>query len=355
MKAVVAVGQNNSYNCLIAKFDEDIELWSIDTSFPTINGKLWGVYCLNRSDFWVCGGTGNGGITSPILYHYSYGDWIDYSSYITDAVYLTDIDGISSSNIWTIGAATGVITTGAWNWDGSLWTSTKTNTLDFTTWPGDHIHISVSSDGHAWTCSSNNIFSNVSSPTWTQKTSLVTDRFHDVCSVSDIETYFSSRSSGNSLILFDGSSASYYKQPTPVSGESWHIDALTSEEIVFVNSDTVGEVYTVSSGVATLIGNAGTVPVAEETIRISYIDTNDIWICGPKYVGTWNSTPILTHYEGGTSWSTTTDYNVDSLNGLLWVDVCYAPPPPPYLISEPISPNPGYYLNSPITWKLGQD
>jgi len=51
MKYAIVVGQSTSNKCLVAYFDGGA--WVVDSSFPSITGRLWGAYFYDENNVWV--------------------------------------------------------------------------------------------------------------------------------------------------------------------------------------------------------------------------------------------------------------------------------------------------------------
>lgn len=314
-KAVV-VGRDNDGKCLVAFFDPVLAQWQVVGCFPSITGILWSCYSDGLNNLWVCGGTGALGKTSPILRHWNGIEWENYDSVISDAVVFYRIDGNSSNNIWVTGEATGGITDGAWNWNGVSWTSTKVNTISI----GYANGMSVSAEGHCYQVdnkgflgSGQQIFSNRTVPGFASVAAFGT---FGVKAVRD-DAVFATRNSGIRIAKYVSSWL------TAESGQSSEIvGAYDEDHYTYVESISPGGTVYKKGNVA--ISAAGTVlsTIGPNHGGVCYLDdADDIWYCTIKWSGTWSSVPQLTHYEGGTTWSVPTDYNVNGLNAHAWYDI----------------------------------
>lgn len=313
MRNVIAVGQDTSNNCLVVKFNG--ATWAVISSFPTINGKLWGCFYYSDSDYWVCGGTGNGGQTAPILYHYKNGSWVNHSSDFSDALWLYSIDGNSSSNIYVSGETTSNVG-GVWHYTGT-WTSTIVNTdfaLGFPNAGGQFPHLAVDSSGYAYTSNWTTVSSNKASSTWAL--------FYTTAGSQAVQI----RHAGSSNLIIPCNNT--LKPVEKYNGTVWAYDGTVGHTTVCVGVKTFTQycyylladtkVYESVGGVTTAISTAAYFSNAN---RYIYSD-DDLWTCGPLYAnGTWDTVPQLSIFESGTTWSGPTDYNVNGLSAAVWCDI----------------------------------
>jgi hypothetical protein len=314
MKKAVAVGQDNSNNCLVAQFDPDTELWSVDSSLPTINGRLWGVWAYSPEDIWVCGGTGNAGITAPILYHWNGDEWEDHSSDITDATYFTNLWGDASDNIYLNGKATGTPASGAWVWDGDSWTSSRVN-------GSTNIGYMYRLNGSSKISDDGKYCYSIYGGSPSHGNGVLTGYR---CVLDDGN--FSFIGNGNAIQYYSIGDEEWKWTEHPVGGAYTNLMVGSVASCVYVEAvNGGGAVFkrnrvAISSGAAT----SSSIGTGSDGVmgNIAWLDSNDIWICYEKWgVGQWASVAQLTHYEGGTTWSDATDYGVNGLDALCWCSV----------------------------------
>jgi hypothetical protein len=317
MKPAIVVGQSDAGKCLIAYLDGN--RWVVDTTFPSITGILRGVYYYNYRNVWVAGGTGPKGDIAAILYKWDGRQWIDYSSSVTDATYFTSIRGNTSNNIWIVGPGPNVggITTGAWRFNGIAWTPTRQNTVNITI-----DDVSVSAEGYAYTTSyslaAGYVYSNKTDANWALFATLDTPA--RIKAVSDSAIYVTRWNGGSHAWFYNGATW------TSKAGGGTHCHGvLDADNYWWINwTPSVGHVYVSNNGVVTQIGvnalpaGAGT-PFHNAHI---YALPMDLWTCGSTvFATTWENTPILSHYEGGTTWSDSTVYDVNALGAGVWMDL----------------------------------
>lgn len=328
MKDCIVVGQDTSNNCLVAKFNGTTQLWSVDTSFPTVNGRLWSVFAWNSNNIWVCGGTGDLGTTAAILYQYTGGAWVNHSSDITDATYFHCIHGNSSTNIWVVGTATGAITSGAWQWNGTSWTSTKQNTSSLATLTpsAGQMRVSVSSNGTCYVPVISNagvgevvgcqyLYSNKTDAGFSEFADFGSIEIREVKAVSDTEIICSQPffEGGNSYACIWYNGTSWTRKGRDHLGAieaSWAFDALDNSHFVFIGQSwgTINQIDDTHTSSAEQISTDTYSSLIDNRLKIVDPDNeNDIWFCSADTAAPF--TPQLRHYEGGTTWSTTlTDY-----------------------------------------------
>lgn len=312
MRTLVAVGQAALNKCRVAYFDG--AQWNI-FPFPDIVGRLWCCYSPSATKLWVAGGTGALGLTAPILYYWDGAVWTDFSSAISDAVYLIRIDGNGPNNVWVTGGATGALVSGAWNFNGASWTATKVNTIEI----GANNETSVSSQGHVYHVdmsgafgSGANIYSNVANPNFALFGTFGT---FGLDAVSD-SAVFATRNSGKRIAKYTTSWA------VVELGQSAEIvAALDADNYIYVESISPGgTIYKTGnialSGASTILSTIGPNHGA-----LAYLAQDDIWAATIRWGVTWGSVPQLTHYEGGLSWSGPTNYNANGLDAISWYDL----------------------------------
>lgn len=352
---VVAVGRDNSGNCLVATFTPST--WTRRTELPTITGHLFSVCAPYDGVFWVAGGTGALGQTSPLLYYWNGSTFVDHSTALTDAVSLWSIECQGPDNVWVVGKATGALDHGAWHFDGSGWTSTKVNTI--AVGRGDlanSIFCSVSAEGNCYISSwlggtEQKIFNNLATPGFVEM--FYCDTIcgtNPIYATADDQIRVSLGNGGYVSRKYDGISWTY-SGSLPGGSYASCLGVLDFANWFWVEaSNGVGSAYRVGLAIEKIANTRELATNLAGRLFISRTDGRpDIWVSsGVHDYGRWVGSGIaqLTHWKGCTEWSGPSEYDVAALDAQLWHDLASSSALPPLPSRETLTIAPGaFYID----------
>lgn len=318
LEQAIVVGHTDTGYCAIAHFTGTV--WQDITDLGDVKGRLYGIYICGENEFWVCGGAGADGLSGPLLYRWSGYEFVDYSSAITDSTYLKHIHGNGPDNVWTVGPAPNVggVTSGAWNFDGNVWTPTRQNTIQIATWAsGAKNGIWVSPAGYLYTSayypspwgSGAAIYSNRTTPTFAVETSPGYHSFGDMGGDDDDNIVTVSGGTGGNWLKTAGTWGNYGSNLGWIYGAV--LSARSSTDYMIMASG-LGLTRITRDGNDTAYGSTwGSAGVT----AMAYTGQG-VWVCGRRH-GDWGNIALLTFFNWG-SFSANTDYAVNSLTVLDW-------------------------------------